>query len=356
MSLERRESLRPDAALESLFREFASCAVAPTRTLIETYVRGQLGGLPRKSVMPIAREAGIPPRTLQELLSLHRWDEGRVRDLLQRRAARALSSRPARGVVLEVSYPKKGRMTPGVERQVRPETGRAENCVRVLHLILTDGAVGCLLDSAVYLPDSWTRDPERLRHAGVPPDVGHRSPSDLGREMAERARSNGVAPGQISTEAIHEIPPSRVGRIRQGSGPISAADAAGLGAGREEVVQAGAAWRVASTPFTPEGDEGPRMLLGFQEIAVGEPRYFLLEGTGEGAARLLERVLARGEARTVFERLRQRLGLGHFEVRAYRSLRRHFTLSSIGTLFLAEGAHAPGLRPTPPVRASEPAG
>ena len=62
-------------ALESYLAEFADVGIAPTRKLIAAYLRGQLGPLTRKSVMPMAREAGIAPRTLQELLSLHRWDE-----------------------------------------------------------------------------------------------------------------------------------------------------------------------------------------------------------------------------------------------------------------------------------------
>ena len=71
-------------ALESFLAEFADVAITPTRKLIAAYLRGQLGPLPRKSVMPMAREAGIAPRTLQELLSLHRWDEQLMVDTLQR--------------------------------------------------------------------------------------------------------------------------------------------------------------------------------------------------------------------------------------------------------------------------------
>ena len=59
-------------ALESYLSEFADVAISPTRKLIAAYLRGQLGPLVRKSVMPMAREAGIAPRTLQELLSLRR--------------------------------------------------------------------------------------------------------------------------------------------------------------------------------------------------------------------------------------------------------------------------------------------
>ena len=47
----------------------------PTRAHLPIYVRGQLSDLPRKSVEPIALAEGVPPRTLQEFLSLLDWDE-----------------------------------------------------------------------------------------------------------------------------------------------------------------------------------------------------------------------------------------------------------------------------------------
>jgi hypothetical protein len=40
-----------------------------TRAHLGVYVRGQLSDLPQKSVEPIALEADVAPRTLQEFLS-----------------------------------------------------------------------------------------------------------------------------------------------------------------------------------------------------------------------------------------------------------------------------------------------
>jgi len=47
-----------------------------------------LGDLLRKSVEPMADAAGIPPRDLQEFLSLYRWDASAMRDRLQQLVAR----------------------------------------------------------------------------------------------------------------------------------------------------------------------------------------------------------------------------------------------------------------------------
>ena len=48
-----------------------------TRAHLGTYVRGQLSDLPQKSVEPIALEADVAPRTLQEFLSQLKWEGDR---------------------------------------------------------------------------------------------------------------------------------------------------------------------------------------------------------------------------------------------------------------------------------------
>src|SRR5437870_8450872 len=55
---------------------------------LETYCRGLLSDLARKSVEPIALAAGCAVRTLQEFLSQHRWDHAAMRDEIQRRIVR----------------------------------------------------------------------------------------------------------------------------------------------------------------------------------------------------------------------------------------------------------------------------
>src|SRR5712692_10508679 len=54
-----------------------------TRAHLGVYVRGQLSDLPEKSVEPIALDADVAPRTLQEFLSQLKWDELRLRDRVQ---------------------------------------------------------------------------------------------------------------------------------------------------------------------------------------------------------------------------------------------------------------------------------
>jgi len=95
-------ALRP--ALERYLDGFKGCATAPTRRQIRTYISGQLGPLERKSIEPIALQAGVPPRTLQELLSIHRWSEEHMRDKLLAQVQATHGGRHAIGTIDETSY------------------------------------------------------------------------------------------------------------------------------------------------------------------------------------------------------------------------------------------------------------
>ena len=69
--------------LADFLGEFRGCfGRAETRRKLETYLRGQLSQLPRKSVEPIALDAGIAPRSLQEFLASDVWDEDLLRTLV----------------------------------------------------------------------------------------------------------------------------------------------------------------------------------------------------------------------------------------------------------------------------------
>ena len=279
-------------ALDQFLECFAGCAVAPTRRLIATYVRGQLGALPRKSVKPMAIEAGIPPRTLQELLSLHRWDEDLLIALLQRRVRSAHPGAQVLGILFETRCVKKGDRTPGVARQASESASRPRNCVVLTHLAVSDGDFACLLDSAIYLPQSWADDGGRRAAAGVPPEVRYRSKGRIASDFLRRAEANGLVLGRLVLPAEYAV-----------DGGM--AEALGRN-GRSH-----AAWP-----------------------SFENPEQVLAAGLSEETRRQLLRVGT--DARHAIEARMGEIGLDHFEVRTYRSLTRHLALSAASLLFLAE--------------------
>jgi SRSO17 transposase len=163
-----------------------------TRAHLGVYVRGQLSDLPEKSVEPIALEAGVAPRTLQEFLSQHRWGEDSLRDRVQHIVATDHAGPHSIGIVDETSDVKKGDKTPGVQKQWSGRLGKTENCIVTVHLGFARGDFHCLLDGELYLPESWDGDRDRCREAGIPDSVVYRPKWQIGLELHQRAVANGL--------------------------------------------------------------------------------------------------------------------------------------------------------------------
>src|SRR5262249_47114058 len=173
MTADQIHQLRP--RLGAYLRRFDDCfAHAQTRAHLATYVAGQLSDLPRKSVEPIALDAGVPPKTLQQFLSLLKWDHAKLRDRLQQLVAREHASRRAIAIIDDTAGPKQGDKTPGVKRQWCNTRGKTDNCVVTVHLAYAVGEFHCLLDGELYLPEDWADDRDRCRAAGIPEEMTYR--------------------------------------------------------------------------------------------------------------------------------------------------------------------------------------
>src|SRR5579864_3515234 len=161
------------------------------------YCRGLLSDLERKSVEPMALAAGSTVRALQLFLTHHLWDHWRVRDLLQQRVAqqhapppgqpRAADDPGAIGLIDETSVVKKGQETPGVQRQYLGTIGKVENGIVTVHLGYCHGEFKTLLDSDLFLPQSWSDDRPRCRAAGIPENLVYRPKTKIAVEQVRHA-------------------------------------------------------------------------------------------------------------------------------------------------------------------------
>src|SRR5262245_6460345 len=120
-------------AFASFLRRFRPCFLQDrTARHFDTYCRGLLSDLPRKSVEPIALESGTAVRTLQLFLTTAAWDHDRARDSLQRHLVEVMADLPSDrlgtvGVIDETSAFKQGTKTPGVQRQYLGCLGKIDN-------------------------------------------------------------------------------------------------------------------------------------------------------------------------------------------------------------------------------------
>jgi len=119
-------------------------------------------------------------------------------DRLQWIVARDHAHPLAIGIIDESGNPKKGTHTVGVQRQWCGNTGKKDNCVVGVHLAYAAGDFHGLLDSDLYLPESWAGDPSRRKGTGVPEAVVYRKKADIGLDQIRRAISNGIRFGALT--------------------------------------------------------------------------------------------------------------------------------------------------------------
>lgn len=193
MTIDQILSLRPE--LYRFLSEFDDCfGRSEPREHLQHYVRGQLSELPRKSVEPIAIFNDIAPRTLQEFLNSDVWDDSRACDTVQRIVARDHEDPKAIGIIDDSGHPKSGKKTPGVQWQYCGRLGKTANCVVTVQLAFSsfDTRFRSMLDTELFLPESWSNDRQRCRAAGIPDNVVHRPKHLMALDMLDHAQTNGV--------------------------------------------------------------------------------------------------------------------------------------------------------------------
>src|SRR5947209_6122783 len=187
------QGIAPDftAFLRPFERFFENAA---TVKHFRNYTRGLLTDLDRKTAEPLARYAGTPPRCLQQFLKACLWDHDGLTDGVQQTLHAAVAELPPDpvgtvGILDETSALKKGTKTPGVQRQYLGCAGKVANGIVTVHLAVAHGRFKALLDSGLYLPESWDADRDRCRAADIPDDLRYRPKWRIAEDLVARAES-----------------------------------------------------------------------------------------------------------------------------------------------------------------------
>jgi SRSO17 transposase len=393
--------LRIRPALTQYLRQFDDCFGRCTaRQHLDTYVEGQLGPLPRKSIEPMADAAGVPPRNLQQLLSLYRWDESAMRDRCQQQVAAEHPHPHSIGILDETSFAKKGDQTACVQRQHCGATGKTDNCVVSVHLGYATPDFHTLLDGELYLPEeTWHEDRERCRSAGVPDDVVYRPKWQIGLGQIQRARRNGLfldwttfdegyggkppflrELDRIGQKYVGEVPssftvwtirpemlyrehardrfgrPRKFPRLKRKNNPRvevrHVASYSPLFRRQDWQIyhvkdghKGPMVWKAKRLRVWMEDDQGLptrpyHLLVTFNVLEPEKLKYFISNGPEDTPVETLLKVaFSRWKIERMFEDGKSELGLDHFEVRKFQSIQRHLILSCVSYLFLAEFHH-----------------
>ena len=180
-----------------------------TRRRVRGFVCGLLADLPRKNCWSIAEHAGnSDPHGMQHLLARASWDTDGVRDDLRDYVIEHLGDSDAVLVVDETGDVKKGRHTVGVQRQYTGTAGRVENAQVAVYLTYAGRGGHAMIDRELYLPRSWTGDPDRCTAAGVPDDVGFATKPALASAMLTRALDAAVAARWAAGDEVYGADPT----------------------------------------------------------------------------------------------------------------------------------------------------
>ncbi|GAA2484812.1 hypothetical protein GCM10010276_23230 [Streptomyces longisporus] len=148
---------------------------------------GLLSDLPRKNCWTIAEWAGEKtPHGMQHLLCRASWDADAVRDDVREYVVEHLYDEAAVLVVDETGDVKKGTRTVGVQRQYTGTAGRIENSQVAVYLVYAGARGHAAVDRELYVPRSWTADPQRCQAAGLGEDTAFVTKPEVARVMIER--------------------------------------------------------------------------------------------------------------------------------------------------------------------------
>jgi SRSO17 transposase len=311
---------------------------------------------------------------MQHLLSRAVWDADAMRDDVRDVAVEYLGDREAMLVVDETGDVKKGACSVGVQRQYTGTAGRIENSQVGVFLTCTTTAGHTLIDRELYLPRSWTGDPERCAAAGVPADTGFATKPALAARMILRALDGGVPAGWVAADEVYGGNPTlraaletwQVGyvlavacdhRVPTVSGTHRADELVArlpkrcwqrLSAGKGAKGHRFYDWAWISLTAGEDESAGHRWLLVRRHRSTGELAYYRCYAPTRVPLATLVRVAGRRwTVEESFQTGKGQTGLDEHQVRTWRSWYRWTTLVLLAHAFLAIVTVTARSRPCP---------
>ena len=397
--------------LEAWLAPFLAALRHKTRSrMCPAYVAGLIGPGDRKSVQPMAaRDGDVSYDQLHHFIGNGLWDAAPLEAALLVEADRQVGSDDAWLIVDDTALPKKGRHSVGVAPQYASTLGKNANCQTLVSVTLASREVPVMVGLRLFLPESWTSDPERLARAGVPDAYApYRTKPEIALAEIDRVRAADVRFGCVLADAGYGLsapfrqglserglhwavgiprhqkvypvdvamifPVAGRGRPRQRHIPDSISVAAHLmletaqwrqvswrrgTKGRLSARFAALRVRIADGPTQRIHNMGAQHLPGEDVWVVGERRstgerkYYLSNLPADTPLKQLAGAIkARWVCEQAHQQLKEELGLDHFEGRSWNGLHRHALMTMIAYAFLQSrrlneaGGRKKNLRPT----------
>jgi len=366
------------------------------------YLEGLLLDGDRKSIEPLSRRVTLPDgltskdpeQALQQFVNQSPWDDQAVLRRYRGHLAGTFASPDGIFLFDDVSFPKQGTHSVGVQRQYCGALGKKANCQVAVSVHYVGPKGHYPLDVRLYLPDSWVGDPTRLDKAGVPEDRrASRTKPQIALDLLDRVRAEGL-PGRtvvadagygvsgdfrdgldqrgltyvvgitadfvVFTDRPRWVDPVGSGPGRPRTRPRLATDAprpvaVGALAGRvrrrkvtwREGTKGALAGRFAWVRVWPGqgwstgacAGAGPVWLL-IEEQADGQLKYaFSNLPAGTACLRAVRLWKSRWPVEQGYQQLKEELGLDHFEGRSWRGFHHHVAMTLLAYGFLLLERH-----------------
>lgn len=390
--------------LEDYVGEFgADFGLITRRYWAGVYLQGLFLDGERKSIEPLSGRVSVPgwhgdtEQALQQFVNQSVWDEQAVLRTYRRRLARAFDDPNGVIVIDDTGFAKKGRHSVGVARQYSGTLGKTDNCqVAVsLHYAAPNGDYPLAL--RLFLPESWTSQPERMQavhvptaeqlpqtkgeialdlldqvrneslpHRGVVVDAGYGISIEFRRGLEERGETYavGIAGQEVvfaeppawavrSETAETGRPPTRWYITTETPPPVAVKRLAedlkhtpySWRQGTKRPLQADFAWRRVWPAHRWQHGRAAEVAPDLES----EARWLLVEWRTDGSIRYalsnlpatatLEEAVGlwktRWQVEQGYQQLKEELGLDHFEGRSWPGFHHHATLCFLAYGFLA---------------------
>jgi SRSO17 transposase len=299
-----------------------------------------------------------------------------LRDIVRDYALETLADEDAVLVIDETGFLKQGNASCGVARQYTGSAGKITNCQIGVLASYVSRRGHAFVDRALYLPKEWTDDPERLKAAHVPDEMGFATKPQIARRMIARTVDAKVPFSFVAADSVYGTGEIETMLRRAGKGYVLgvAANHVFHSWGKKQLVGGSAAKIAQNLPKSAwrrlsagEGTKGLRLhdwaYLELADLNAGEYNNAL---TGEWTRGLLIRrniadgdwaffstwcskgtpmqklVLVEGHRWAIedsFETAKNELGLDHNESRSWHGWHRHVSLVMLAFAMMAVIRH-----------------
>ena len=371
------------------FDHFSECfAQAAQQCNAETYIKGLLSNLERKSIEPIAlryRDENAV-RTMQMFQKDSPWDDVLMKDKYQSRVLAAAGD-PGMITVDGSDHAKKGVKSAGVARQYCGRLGKVENCQAGVYLGYSGKDGYGLLDSRLYLPEIWFDEEHRAlwNSCDIPKETVFLTKPQLAMTMIREAERRHGLPfkwvgcdGAFGCDAefrkmlpesvyffadIHcnqrvflERPQWRIPERKSNRGkapsklvpsvapvPVSAIAESDCIAWEEITLMDGAKGPVRTlvkycrVVEIIDGRDQEEVWLYIRKYENGQIKYSLSNAPSDIDAHSLHHAATlRWPIEQAFQECKSYLGMSDYETRSYKAWHRHMLLVMVGLLFVSE--------------------